>query len=163
MSAEHACGSAVPPREDGYSHVADVCRCSVSVQVHGLDVCLPGCLSLGSVCTQTYLRGEGCVAFAHTVISKGCGPSFEANAVWVSLPAGPAAWYPRQSWLLGCLQRCSSASLLPLPRSASAPVSPPKQVALNSAAALTRRGREGDVGRAEQGGRTDGGVLPEEP
>ena len=33
---------------------------------------------------------------------------------------------------------------------------------MKNAAALTRREREGDVGRAEQGGRRDGGVLTEE-
>lgn len=167
MNAEHPHGSAVPPREDGHSRAAGV-RKVLRVRTGVRLGCLPSRVFISGLCLHTNLspRGGVCCSCTHCYL-QGCGPSSEANAAWLSLPAGPVARDLRRPRLHGCRQRCWGRRSAPAPlhpscpllSSAPVPFLPRKQVALENAAALKRRGREETW---EEQSREEGGMVVSE-
>lgn len=91
VNAEHPHGSAVPPREDGHSRAAGV-RKVLRVRTGVRLGCLPSRVFISGLCLHTNLspRGGVCCSCTHCYL-QGCGPSSEANAAWLSSPAGPVA------------------------------------------------------------------------
>lgn len=127
----------------GHGHVSGICKCSVSIQVYTVDVCLPGCLSPGCVCTQAYLQGEG-VLLRHTLVSRGTWAFLQGAGCVGERTCGSVSAPASASW---CWTHRSS----PAPLRPSSQLSPSLPFSTGKRSSSYKEGKGGMDGKGRAG------------